>query len=67
MAGVAGFEPTITGPKPVALPLGYTPITANDHIKKVVPLQSSGGIRFWGKSGNAHSFFDVVTIALEGA
>jgi hypothetical protein len=25
VAGVAGFEPTITGPKPVALPLGYTP------------------------------------------
>ena len=26
MAGVAGFEPTIAGPKPAALPLGYTPI-----------------------------------------
>lgn len=26
VAGVAGFEPTIPGPKPGALPLGYTPI-----------------------------------------
>ncbi len=26
MAGVAGLEPAITGSKPVALPLGYTPM-----------------------------------------
>jgi hypothetical protein len=26
MAGAAGFEPTITGSKPDALPLGYAPI-----------------------------------------
>ena len=25
LAGAAGFEPAITGPKPVALPLGYAP------------------------------------------
>ena len=25
MAGPLGFEPRITGPKPVALPLGYGP------------------------------------------
>lgn len=25
--GVPGFEPGVTGPKPVALPLGYTPRT----------------------------------------
>ena len=29
LAGAAGFEPTITGPKPDALPLGYTPIIIN--------------------------------------
>ena len=37
MAGVAGFEPTITRPKPVALPLGYTPVRNNcvaNTIKK---------------------------------
>jgi hypothetical protein len=28
LAGAAGFEPTITGPKPVALPLGYAPLRA---------------------------------------
>ena len=27
MDGVAGLEPAMTGSKPVALPLGYTPIT----------------------------------------
>ena len=27
MAGMEGFEPPITGPEPVALPLGYIPIT----------------------------------------
>lgn len=26
MVGVGGFEPTMAGPKPAALPLGYTPI-----------------------------------------
>ena len=25
VAGEGGFEPPITGPKPVALPLGYSP------------------------------------------
>lgn len=25
MAGAEGFEPPITGPKPVALPLGHAP------------------------------------------
>lgn len=29
MAGVEGFEPSITGPKPDALPLGYTPRIPN--------------------------------------
>ena len=29
MAGTVGFEPTITGPEPVALPLGYVPITTD--------------------------------------
>ena len=27
MAGLLGFEPRLTGPKPVALPLGYSPIS----------------------------------------
>ncbi len=27
MAGAPGFEPGITGPKPVALPLGHAPLT----------------------------------------
>ena len=27
MAGAEGFEPPITGPKPVALPLGHAPKT----------------------------------------
>ena len=26
MAGAGGFEPPVTGPKPVALPLGYAPL-----------------------------------------
>lgn len=29
MAGAEGFEPPITGPKPVALPLGHAPIKIN--------------------------------------
>ena len=28
MVGVAGFEPTMAGPKPAALPLGYTPVSS---------------------------------------
>ena len=29
MAGAGGFEPPVTGPKPVALPLGYAPLKAS--------------------------------------
>ncbi len=29
IVGVEGFEPSITGPKPAALPLGYTPISTS--------------------------------------
>ncbi len=51
MAGEAGFEPTITGPKPVALPLGHSPNTkfvktklkcklkcGSNYIKKYIKL-----------------------------
>ena len=41
MAGVPGFEPGMTGSKPVALPLGYTPtfktFNALFILEKVVP------------------------------
>jgi hypothetical protein len=30
VAGAPGFEPGITGPKPVALPLGHAPIRFGD-------------------------------------
>ena len=30
MAGALGFEPRVTGPKPVALPLGHAPIRCGD-------------------------------------
>ncbi len=32
MAGDEGFEPPITGPEPVALPLGQSPIL-NIHVR----------------------------------
>ena len=34
MAGLAGFEPTIEGSEPSALPLGYSPIYAALIYKK---------------------------------
>ena len=30
LVGMAGFGPTLVGSKPIALPLGYTPILAVD-------------------------------------
>ena len=33
MAGVPGIEPGMTGSKPVALPLGYTPTMERSDIK----------------------------------
>jgi hypothetical protein len=39
MAGEAGFEPTITGPKPVALPLGHSPLKANKFY--IISMQNS--------------------------
>ena len=35
MAGLAGFEPTIEGSEPSALPLGYSPNTNNDLKKEM--------------------------------
>jgi hypothetical protein len=38
MAGVAGLEPAVTGSKPVALPLGYTP---KKHIEQTESIQKT--------------------------
>ena len=37
VAGALGFEPRITGPKPVALPLGYAPIRFGDVLGSASP------------------------------
>jgi hypothetical protein len=42
MAGLAGFEPTITGPKPVALPLGYSPINGGGSRTRTYEPDGSG-------------------------
>lgn len=31
MVGTEGFEPTVAGPKPAALPLGYVPALSADR------------------------------------
>src|SRR5699024_11304313 len=44
MAGLLGFEPRLTGPKPVALPLGYSPTiwrSGRDSDRKSTRLNSS--------------------------
>ena|GEM_PF-4056974 len=33
MAGAPGFEPGMSGPKPLALPLGYAPADKQNKIK----------------------------------
>ena len=38
MAGAAGFEPTIPGPKPGALPLGHAPKCNNYNLNKGIGL-----------------------------
>jgi hypothetical protein len=40
MAGEGGFEPPITGPKPVALPLGYSPLKLINFILDLGKIQS---------------------------
>jgi len=37
VAGLAGFEPTIAGSEPTALPLGYSPIIELKRIKMAGP------------------------------
>ncbi len=44
MAGAPGFEPGITGPKPVALPLGYAPTTGGK-----APCSAERLMRFTGR------------------
>jgi hypothetical protein len=39
MAGERGFEPLITGPKPVALPLGYSPEKPINFISEFFKIQ----------------------------
>jgi hypothetical protein len=41
VAGAPGFEPGITGPKPVALPLGHAPICAQHRWKSRPPSRFS--------------------------
>ena len=36
LVGAAGFEPTITGSKPDALPLGYAPIVLSKPVFRAV-------------------------------
>lgn len=48
MAGVVGFEPTIPGPKPGALPLGHTPliIIHIQYINEIIKLNLHCFIKF---------------------
>ena len=36
MAGDEGFEPPITGPEPVALPLGQSPMLRTDSLATIL-------------------------------
>jgi hypothetical protein len=38
VAGAPGFEPGITGPKPIALPLGYAPTRISERDRLAPPL-----------------------------
>ena len=40
MAGEGGFEPPITRPKPVALPLGHSPIKLINFISNLHKIQT---------------------------
>jgi hypothetical protein len=46
LAGEGGFEPPITGPKPVALPLGYSPIRLINFISETAKIQTSKAYYF---------------------
>lgn len=39
LAGEGGFEPPVTGPKPVALPLGYSPKKIINFISDLLKIQ----------------------------
>jgi hypothetical protein len=65
LAGAAGFEPAITGSKPVALPLGYAPISADSPVdaprgsvndRNISPMaiepQAANRRPSWGISGD---------------
>jgi hypothetical protein len=43
VAGALGFEPRITGPKPVALPLGHAPIRSRLERPPPICARNSGG------------------------
>ena len=50
MVGAAGFEPTITGSKPDALPLGYAPIYKELFDRcGFYPLIFTNAMRFYGQ------------------
>ena len=44
LAGEGGFEPPVTGPKPVALPLGYSPKKIINFISDLLKIQIENGL-----------------------
>ena len=58
VAGAPGFEPGITGPKPVALPLGHAPIRSGD----LRPRPRPDGARRWALSLGPLTRRDMVSL-----
>ncbi len=58
VAGALGFEPRITGPKPVALPLGHAPIAShfrrrrNGHGAHSTYTYTYGGYIWWSQQAS---------------
>ena len=63
LAGAPGFEPGITGPKPVALPLGHAPVNRDAECTRTrgrpggggsPPVEEEHGQRDRGQSDDGH-------------
>ena len=58
LAGVAGFEPTINGSEPFALPLGDTPMNKVNRgfVVRQIPSMNQVGRGFVARQTPAHFF-----------
>lgn len=65
MAGAGGFEPPVTGPKPVALPLGHAPAVTSRNLLRTFKRSGCRTIQSGFQNSCLHIFRIFICIELQ--